>query len=648
MGPPPPPPPPPSSRPRPPTTKPAFRRVQSKQTRDVVFGPHKDRIEKLYIIDERPLNWIMDHMRKEYGINLSVKQYKSQLKTWGLRHKLTKRDAAFILRLLDQAKREGRDEVVIFSGHPRRREDIAKYIVRNDKVEDEDALLSCITDEDKTPDYIAFPDEPQPPPPSHLPPTPPSASSFGSLESHASFRPISPMKVPIPSPESSPRHSGEFSHDLNHAAALSGPIYGHEAVPFDLGIVREHASMHQAGWARSQPAIPNILGPFWRAQREPIPSGWCQLWDNNDPSKQWPADFTNAVLSATPAVVEETSDFEIDIYRFGNNTHSRQLNDNSLSADFVMYCLYWLICAGQKDARFQSKTEYYLTNALFSFLCMLTNDTFPAGECLGALSIVSVLFDCYGQWDRLSELLTKCDELTKNHCGLDNPLTMTIEFKKNMLQRSGAGCPPHDIARLSHIVTQMKICFSESSAPALTARYNLAWAMLENELKKEVWPPENFEAARRELLDLTRQWEQYGDDRIETIMAAATLARATFYCGDAEGAEAIIVQSVLPRVRKNFPDQHAYSWEAKHRHAFFLFQLAKKETGARKRSHLQLGEQLLREVVRNRHRILGESNPKSTHSFRLLRDILKAQDKMLEADTLSEWCEQQQSPFGVH
>ncbi|KIX93503.1 uncharacterized protein Z520_10681 [Fonsecaea multimorphosa CBS 102226] len=636
----------PRSRPQP---KSAFKRVQSKQTRDVAFGPHKDRIQKLYIHEERPLNWIMDYMKREYGINLSVKQYKSQLKTWGLRHKLTKRDAAFILRLLNQAQSEGREEVVIFSGHPRRREDIEKYLNRNDKVENEEELLSCITDDDRTPDYITFPVEPQQPSPSHLPPTPPSASSFGSLESHASLRPISPMRVPIPSPESSPRHSGEFSYDLNYVPAPSEHQYRGEAVPLNFNIIREHMSGQQAVMTRSQPAIPNILGPFWRAQREPIPSGWCRLWDNNDPSKQWPADFTNAVLSATPAVIEEISDLDLDIYRFGDNTHSRQLNDKSLSADFVMYCLYWLICAGQNqnDARIQNKTEWYWTTAQFSFLCMLTNESCPAGECLGALSIVSVLFDCYGQWERLSELLTKCDELTKNHCGLDNPLTMTIEFKKNMLS-GGAGCPPHDIARLSYIVTQMSIGFSESSAPALTARYNMAWAMLENELKKEVRAPENFEPARRELLDLTRQWEQYGDDRIETIMAAATLARATFYCGDAEGAEAIIVQSVLPRVRKNFPEQHAYSWEAKHRHAFFLFQLAKRETGARKSIHLQLGEQLLREVVRNRHRILGESNPKSTHSFQLLRDILKAQGRMLDADTLSEWCERQQSPYGVH
>ncbi|EXJ54912.1 uncharacterized protein A1O5_12823 [Cladophialophora psammophila CBS 110553] len=595
----------------------------------------------------------MDHMKREYGINLSVKQYKSQLKTWGLRHKLTKRDAAYILRLLDQAKREGLEEVVIFSGHPRRREDITKYIQRNEKVADEEDLLSCITDDDKPPPYIhlqAFPIEPQEPTPSHLPPTPPSASSFGSLESHASFRPISPMRVPIPSPESSPRHSGEFSYNLNNTAALSGPIYGGEAVSIDLGIIRDHIMpMQGAILTRNQPAIPNIMGPFWRAQREPAPSSWCQLWDNNDPSKQWPADFTHAALSVTPAVVDELADLEVDIYRFGDHTHSRQLNDRSLSAYFVMYCLYWLICAGQNGERFQSKTEYYLNSALFNFLCMLRNESSPAEECLGALSIVSVLFDCYGQWDRLSELLTSCDELTKNHFGFDNPLTMTIEFKKNMLQRGGTGCRPHDIARLSHILTQMEICFSKSSGPALTARYNLAWAMLENELKKEVRAPENFEPARRELLDLTHQWEQhFGDDRIETIMAAATLARATFYCGDAEGAENIIVQSVLPRVRKNFPEQHPYSWEAKHRHAFFLFQLAKKETGTRKSSHLLLGEQLLREVVRNRHRILGESNPKSTYSFQLLRDILKAQGRMLEADTLSEWCERQLSPYGVY
>lgn len=398
----------------------------------------------------------------------------------------------------------------------------------------------------------------------------------------------------------------------------------------------------------SQPAMSNIISPFWPNQEELVPAEWCQVWDNNNPTQQWPDDFTHAALSVTPAVVDQFGDFDLDIYRFGDHTHSPQLNDGSRPAYFVMWCLYWLICAGQNNDTFQKKSEYYLNNAVFCFLCMLPQNAYsPPDECLGALSIVAVLFDCYGQLARLSELLMACDELTKKHLGGNNPLTVTIEFKRAMLQ--GPGCPPHDTDRLRHVVDEMSRFPFGSPRSALTARYNLAWAVLENELKKEDRVPSNFEPVRRELADLLEQSQyHFGNDRIETIMMAATLARATFYCGDAEEAERIIVQRTLPRVRQNFVDSHPYVWEAKHRHAFFLFQLARKESGPSKSTHLQLGEQLLREVVRDRYRVLGETNPKSEHSFYLLRDILKEQGRLPEANSLREWCERELSQYGVY
>ncbi|OCT50880.1 hypothetical protein CLCR_08213 [Cladophialophora carrionii] len=625
--------------------RPVFKRVQSKQNRNLAFGPYQTLIERFYIHEGRPLKWIMEHMKKEHEFNLSVKQYKSQLKNWGLRHKLTQRDAAFILRLLNQARTDGQQEVVIFSGQPRRREDIVKYIQRNEKLVDEDHLLSCISDDEETPHYIRLhtlevESAPTTTPP-QLPLTPPSASPSGSVPSQVAYRQVSPMRVPIPSPEYTPRNSGEWVNSLAEPAPSSGGTYRSDGLPAHFS--HAYAQTHSA--ARNQPAMPNIMGPF-RPKQAAVPAEWCHSWDDNDLSRQWPADFTHAALSVTPAVVEQLGDLDLDIYRFGDHTHSPQLNDGTLTAYFVMYSLYWLICAGQDSAIFQEKGDYYLNSALFSFLCMLTNAYSPAEDCLGALSIVTVLFDCYGQWRRLSDLLKRCDDLTKKHFGLDNPLTMTIAFMRNML--AGPGCPRHDISRLAQIVVDMKVCFPESPKPALTARYNLAWAMLENELKQQVWAPGNFEPARRELAELTRECARhFGDDRIETIMAAATLARATFYCGDAEEAEKIIVQSVLPRVRRNFVDSHPYVWEAKHRHAFFLFRLAEKETGLSKSVHLQLGEQVLREVVPERYRVLGEKNPKSEHSLQLLRDILKAQGKMYEAETLPEWCERELSQYGV-
>lgn len=411
----------------------------------------------------------------------------------------------------------------------------------------------------------------------------------------------------------------------------------------EVDLSQYHAPDVTAG---SQSVMPRILEPFFPSEEEFDQLAEGQQWDDDDHGMLMATDLTNATLSVTPAVVAQLGDLGFDIHRFGDHTHSRQLNDGSNSAQFVTNCLFWLICVGQVDAHFQERALYHLNTALIFFYCMLEKEHAQGEECLGALSIVAALFDCYGQWQRLSELLVKCDEMTRNHLDGDNPFTRTIAFKKNMLQNTGGRCPPHDIAQLRYIYVQMQQRFSSASGPALVARYNLAWAMLENELKKPR-AMRDCEPARSELYSLLAESEaHFGESRIETIMAAATLARATFNCGNVEEAENIIVNVVFPRVRRNFPENHPYTWEAKHRHAYFLFQLAKKENGARSRSHLQLGEQLLREVVRDRHRILGGSNPKSVQSFRLLRDILMEQGRDTEANSLWDWCKRELSQYG--
>ena len=366
--------------------------------------------------------------------------------------------------------------------------------------------------------------------------------------------------------------------------------------------------------------------------------GWNQSGESFETNKELQTELTHAAMSFTPAVIKNISD--LDLYRIlGEQIHSPQLKDGSLPAQFVMFCLNWLLCIGQNEDSLQSSGDCYLNKALTAFLFMLTS----AEECLGALSVVAALFECYGQQQRLGQLLETCDELTKKHYGSENPLTMTINFMSNML-KGGAKCPPHDIPRLKQVTVDMQVIFWQSPRPALTARYHLAWAMLENELKRNDRRPESLEIVRREFVELTKQCEMhFGEGRIETIMAAATLARTTFCCGNGVEAERILSRSVMPRVRANFVDSHPYVWEAKHRHAFFLFQLARKEFDASRLAHLQLAEQLLREIVPPRFRVLGDSNPKSTNSFDLLKDVLKEQGKVQEANTLSTWRERETS-----
>ena len=77
---------------------------------------------------------------------------------WVMERHLSLRDAAFSLRMLNQARSLKQPEVVIFCGRELNKEDIERYI-RSHSVEDEAALLARISDDDPTPAYIHFPTE---------------------------------------------------------------------------------------------------------------------------------------------------------------------------------------------------------------------------------------------------------------------------------------------------------------------------------------------------------------------------------------------------------------------------------------------------------------------------------------------------------
>ena len=542
------------------------------------------------------------------------------------------------MRLFNQAKKEGREEVVIFSGHPKRRDYILKYIKRNDKIHDEAHLLSCISDDEETPRHIHLQDAQAgsvgtPSTVSQYPPTPATGSPSGSIHSQSAQREPSPMRVHIPSPEYTPQYTPRSSGEWTAADLAPG-----------FGQINNQLLAHSAA-SQNWPLMATTSSTFLLTPTH-IQPVWSQPQQYNDTSREHQIEFTHAVLSADPADMGQLGVPDLDMDQIlGDQVHSPQLKDGSFPAYFVTYCLYWLIYAGQDGPTAEEEGERCLNSALVAFLGMLTDAVSPAEECLGALAVVAVLFDCYGQQERLEELLSRCDGLTKPRYGEQNPLSMIIEFMGNM--RTGASCDPHDIQRLEQVVADMRVIFPQSPGPVLTARYYLAWARLENELKRDSDRTEAFEPIRQYLEDLANQWElHFGGRRIESIMTAATLARATFFAGNGSEAERILSQSVMPRVRENFVEKHPYVWEAKHRHAYFLYRLAEKENNPSKLAHLQLGEQLLRQIVPARRHVLGESNPKSINSYQLLKATLRAQGRTREADKLSEWCQRELGQSG--
>lgn len=443
----------------------------------------------------------------------------------------------------------------------------------------------------------------------------------------------------MPSPLSTPRSSQEFQRRTD---GHTGELFFFQNTSCDNRSQElAHTNSPDQGFLplTKDQAIPDLVMPFHLPDRQSQslagPSTSEQLY------ARLPRDITVAALSADPIDLsqlgiiptDERHSIGFDSLGRGDYTLCPLVNDsNSYAALFVDNCLYWCYCVGQDNPQYQEHAEYHLATARWYFVGML-QDTYSPGEaCLAALSVMTTLFDCLGHTQRLSAILTVCDQDTRARLGANNPLTKTIAFKKNFLQRRERGEGPlHDLGQLKAIYEDTQYRYPNSLGPALTARYNWAWAMLEMGF---------YNDARSQLDAITVDSRaHFGDDHIQTIMAAATLARATLYCKDPKTARDIIVDEVCPSVRRNFPKNHPYTWEANHRHAFFLQMLAKDADEDARKKYLWTAEELLREVVIERHRVLGDSNPKSVHSFRLLKYILELQGRSNDAADLWAWCQ---------
>jgi len=335
-------------------------------------------------------------------------------------------------------------------------------------------------------------------------------------------------------------------------------------------------------------------------------------------------DIFNASMSSTPIILPEFNPHSFDVNHLGNNGMCPQLRDQTDSAWFLTHCIYRCICLSQDSDRFEGDAAYFLEAAVQNFRNMLQHSP---GECFTTLSNLVTLFECYGQRAVAMDILKHLRRVTTGHRGADDPLTETIGFMTAIPTRDREGKPQHNLDNLEKICREASKVFPEDERPALTARFNLAWANLEMG---------HFHRARDMLVGLRFPCEQrFGANHMQTISCIATLARALLHCGQLDSAECLIREVVCVRVREIFPKDHPYLWEAMNRHAIFLLKLASADESQPQRDdYVQHAEILLREVVVNRYRVLGPTNERSTSSFRRLRDLLQQEGKDVDARDL--------------
>jgi hypothetical protein len=169
---------------------------------------------------------------------------------------------------------------------------------------------------------------------------------------------------------------------------------------------------------------------------------------------------------------------------------------------------------------------------------------------------------------------------------------------------------------------------------AMSAQYNMAWVQLEAGKLEEALSVLSNGRARCETV--------FGLYSFQTLSWLATQARALFRSGHYASAEAVMTESVSPRTRKAFSENHAVYWEFQYRIGLFMFQLAAKSVQPASTTDYWLrGEDIVRSVLLWRARNLGVDNPRTMHTLKYLQRYLEQQGKKQDAKNLYEWLQAQ-------
>lgn len=314
----------------------------------------------------------------------------------------------------------------------------------------------------------------------------------------------------------------------------------------------------------------------------------------------------------------------------GGTENCAQLNSTSHTTYFLLHCLQGCMLRNQHQT---SAAAAEFEAAMERFQDVLT---YQFDECLSTLSSLVALFESYGQRMVAREILllavTALHARTQLLPSLEmDPLYETVMFMCQTQIPEYGTSGTYSLTTLEAVVDKLHEKYGDRSKLTLMARYNLAWAKLENRHVQE---------ARSELLALKPATETvFGRWHLQSISCAATLARAHLHCQEFENASVLIEETVVFRIERVFSKSHPYYWEARYRQGTFMKYLSDSEQNPTTRFSIQEeAERILREVLLWRITILGFNSPRTNSTFRTLRELLETKGKFVEANTLHIWC----------
>lgn len=555
--------------------------ARRRQARVLDWDQHRDRILRLYDIEDKPLREVCEIMQRDHGFHASEKMYKTRFKNWGI-HKyrvdrgvkwydqeVRRRHHQFQGARIADMKRTISHRLVAELPNDLRESAFATQL--GPRTPEEDYLpphLPCLI---LSPSYH---DRPSPADASPYQDTVISSVNHTPGCSRETSRPSSSERASIMTPGSS--RSGE-RRQISPLTPLgfSPPPGRNQNFLEERNDLRGFASSSSSSRRGPTCQVPRSVPPNWMLDAQADSYALAGQIVEQVVGFSSPATFSIPGPSDTFQTLMRAP-LEGSMYepaKFRQKLGERQITDPDLEIvspqpetwTILCFQINLLLVSGQTtEARYASLRAAMI----YQRLVQQRND-----QLLTILNLVLTNLFLFGKHALAVELLSQAQMAASKYLDEEDPIMVSIAFMIAMARKETKSCGI-GIGKLRRVVEQMRTIWGEKHRYCITADYHLAWRLaMESDL-------------RQEALNILRQTqvrsEQVFDPlHMQTVALITTQARVLGHLGHhCEAAKAM--SEAMVRIKSwDITEDYPYYLEAKRRYQVFLEEIVRVRSRSR-------------------------------------------------------------------
>ena len=543
-----------------------------------------------------------------------------------IKRNMNKKEYAHILRLLDEPRQQGVKRKVFRTDQEKNYKDIDEYLKKNKnkRLKTRLQLIACISPAESPPSHISYEDtinemdelEPNRAASAHVRNAGGPSNYLHPVSNIDATRDQSPSGTTGSHVPGLWRSPAEASQSITLATSFQD-LFAQPSFEGDPVMNNEDMNVQTSSGAYESSRQ--------QTPQEELASDMNRLLNGvqmQNPLRQSVDFYAN--VSATPPMHSETT-WSVPMQRSARRLRNKQvqskvemlqearkfIGSTDTAGAFVAQCHCICSVTGQGQHTFADALMDVAMGQCQSFLRRHPQEIMPT------FHLLTVMLDAYGHNTLGVRILDRLLRICKTD-GHGESIMASIEFMKDTLARKSGPESGLNSDRMRRICDSLSALYGQFSRSALTAQYNLAWALMtEGKLQQ----------AADLLGTLRSQFEQvFGAFHIQTISCQATLSRTYLKLNMLENAKCLFDEAFV-RLRTQLPPFHPYLLEAQTRQAGFLIAAHEEEEA----------EKMLRLVLHHRYRVLGPQNPRSHATLEQLKDLLKDQGR---EDELSQLVDQ--------